>query len=680
MATGKKAFEGKSQASLMAKILETDPPPMVTLVPMTPPALDRLVKRCLAKDPDRRWQSSGDLCEELKWIAEQGQGPQGAAASSASTRGSGERFAWIVAGVAFLIAAAAITSLFLSRRTVQPARAVRFTVAPPEKQTLPELADNVQAMSISPDGSKLAFVAMDSTSRFSLWVQDLDSQTARQLPGTDDAWSPFWSPDGQYIAFSTNNTLKKISVSGDSVESIATLPNMEMGTWNRNGDILVSSGYGFGHPILRVSSGGGPPTPITSLDFSVQASHRWPRFLPDGKHFLYTTIGQTSAASGIFVGALNSKETKQILNVNSIALYSPPGFLLFVRAGTLFAQPFDADRLELTGNAISVAQNVQFSATTGTAGIAVSDNGVLIYREVPKNGQFKLAWVDRKGIEQPLAAPPHTYRNPRLSPDGRRVAVTIDEQGSQEWLFDLGRSTLTRLTFEGNYNGGMAWSPDGKKIAFGSDRSGARNLFWEMADGSGVAERLAMAQTGGQVASSWSPDGQFLAFEQSKQAAGYDISVVRLADKKVQPFQAKATPFNEIAPRFSPDGRWLAYASDESGRYEIYVQPFPGPGGKSQVSTEGGTEPVWARNGELFYRSGNKMMVVETNTRTNFSASAPKMLFEGHFASYQTVPSFDVTPDGQRFLVSNPTGAARAEISVVLNWTDELKQKAGAGK
>jgi len=284
---------------------------------------------------------------------------------------------------------------------------------------------------------------------------------------------------------------------------------------------------------------------------------------------------------------------------------------------------------------------------------------------------------ERKGGEQPLPARPHAYRNPRLSPDGQRVAITIDELGSQEWLLDIGRGTLTRLTFEGSYNGAIAWTPDGKRIAFGTDRAGARNLFWQLADGSGGAERLA-ASDHGDIASSWSPDGQTLAYEEATPGAGYDLWVYRLSDHKTQPFLQ--TRFNEIAPRFSPDGRWLAYASDESGRYEIYVQPYPGPGGKWQISTDGGTEPVWARNGELFYRNGDKMMAVETNTKSTFSADKPNLLFERHYATYNTMPAYDVTPDGQRFLLAKTGGQAPEEINVVLNWVEELKQKAPTGK
>ena len=314
---------------------------------------------------------------------------------------------------------------------------------------------------------------------------------------------------------------------------------------------------------------------------------------------------------------------------------------------------------------------------TAKAAVTVSANGVLAYRLVPTAAQNKLVWVDRKGTEQPLAAPPHAYRNPRLSPDGQRVAVTIDELGTQEWLLDIERGTLTRLTFEGSYNGALAWTPDGKRVAFGSDRAGQRNLFWQLADGSGGTERLATSDRS-QVASSWSPDGQTLAFEQTNPGTGYDLLVYRLGDRKVETFLQ--TRFNEIAPKFSPDGRWLAYVSDESGRNEVYVQPYPGPGGKWQISTEGGTEPVWARNGELFYRNGDKMMAVGTNTKANFSADTPKVLFEGHYATYNTMPAYDVTPDGQRFLLAKTAEQGPQEISVVLNWTEELKQKATAAK
>jgi eukaryotic-like serine/threonine-protein kinase len=678
MATGKKAFEGRSQASLIAKILETDPPPISSLQPVTPPALDRLVKKCLAKEPEKRWQAASDVCDELKWIVDQGQGPQAAAPASVgiAKRGVRERLGWLVAAIAILVAVVLVAAVLYFRRSPSEVRAVHFTVAPPEKQTFADFANIPSYLSISPDGSKLAFVAVDSTGHFELWLRDLDSPIAQPILGTDNAWAPFWSPDSRFIAFTAGPSLKKVPVNGGPAETLTASPANGGGTWNRDGVILFSTGPGS--PILRVPSAGGSATPVTSVDASrQQLGQVWPYFLPDGKHFLYLGISSNSENTGIYAGSLDSKETKLILKANSFALYSPPGYLLFNRTGTLLAQPFDADRLELKGDAIPIAEGVQFAALNGKAAVAASANGVLAFRLVPTNAQIKLVWVDRKGTQQPLAVPPHAYRNPRLSPDGQRVGVTIDELGSQEWLLDIARGTLTRLTFEGSYNGALAWMPDGNRIAFGSDRAGPRNLFWQLADGSGGVERLTTSDRG-QVASSWSSDGQALAFQQSNPGTGFDLLVFRLSDRKVQPFLQ--TRFNEIAPRFSPDGRWLAYASDESGRYEIYVQPYPGPGGKWQISTEGGTEPVWARDGELFYRSGDKLMVVETTTRSSFSAGNPKVLFEGHYASYQTMPSYDVTADGQRFVFLNAGEETRAEISVVLNWTEELKQRALTGK
>jgi serine/threonine protein kinase len=676
MATGKKAFEGKSQASLIAKILETEPAPISTLQPMTPPALDRLVRKCLAKDPDDRWQSARDLTDELKWIAEQSHSPQPTVGTPAPARQTTRaKFFWIATVVA-LVAAAAVAAVFYLRRAPGEQRSFRFAVAPPEKHTLPVLTGAPSFLSISPDGTKLAFVAIDSSGHAMLWVRDLDSQTSQSIPGTDDAQVPFWSPDSRFIAFSDNSSLKKVAVSGGPVQVIAATQALGGGTWNRDG-VIVFAPATLGGAILQVPASGGSPALITKLDPQEQTAHTWPSFLPDGKHFLYLARTPDPNSGVIYVGSLDSKENKQLLKLTSSALYAAPGYLLFARAGTLLAQPFDADRLELKGDAIPIAQGVQFSALNGKAGVAVSDNGVLAYRVAPSTGQLRLVFVDRKGAEQPLTAPPHAYRNPRLSPDGQRVAVTIDEGGSQEWLLDISRGTLSRLTFEGSYNGGTAWTPDGKRITFGSNRGGQRNLFWQSADGSGAAERL-MTDDNVQIASSWSHDGQLLLFEETGAGTGYDVWTYRTSDHKAQPLLNSR--FNEIGPRFSPDGHWMTYASDESGRYEVYVQPYPGPGGKWQISAEGGTEPIWAGNGELFYRNGEKLMVAQTTVRPTFSAGTPKTLFEGSYAIYQSIPDYDVSPDAQRFLFLNTGNEARAEISVVVNWTEDLKQRSAPAK
>jgi dipeptidyl aminopeptidase/acylaminoacyl peptidase len=346
------------------------------------------------------------------------------------------------------------------------------------------------------------------------------------------------------------------------------------------------------------------------------------------------------------------------------------------------AVPFDAKRQTVTGAAVLVAQGVLTNAGNGATQYSISDAGLLVYASGgAEAGQNALVWVDRKGAEQPLPAPPRAYFFPRLSPDGGRLAVTIQEGGEQIWLYELRRETLTRLTFEGTINAMGAWTPDGQRIAFNSNKEGgALGLVWQRADGSGGLERLTTSQFT-QAPNSFSPDGQALAFMQIAPKTGFDIWVLRISDHKAQPFLQ--TPSTETAPVFSPDGHWLAYVSNESGRNEIYVRPYPGPGGKYQISTAGGTEPVWNPKGkELFYRNGNKMMVVEVTAQPKFSAGEPRMLFEGQYLPTPlTFPDYDVSRDGQRFLMLKPAGQAQAstQINVVLNWTEELKRLVSAG-
>jgi Tol biopolymer transport system component len=328
-------------------------------------------------------------------------------------------------------------------------------------------------------------------------------------------------------------------------------------------------------------------------------------------------------------------------------------------------------------------EGVLQSGFSGSAQYSVSATGSLAYVSGGvQSAQCSLVWVGLNAAEQLVAAPAHAYVNPRLSPDGRRIAMVITESESQIWQYDLTRETLTRLTFEGDVNTTPLWTPDGKRIAFNSNKEGPLNIFWQLADGSGGLERLTTGEYP-QAPSSWSPDGQLLAFIEVNPTTGVDIWVLRLSDRKAQPFLR--TPFNETTPRFSPDSHWLAYISDESGRFEVYVQPYPGPGGKWQISTEGGTEPIWNPNGrELFYRSSDKIMAVEITTQPSFSAGKSKAVVEGpYLPTPATLSNYDVSPDGQRFLMLKPSESAEAaptQINVVLNWFEELKQKVPAGK
>ena len=416
-----------------------------------------------------------------------------------------------------------------------------------------------------------------------------------------------------------------------------------------------------------------------------EPTHRWPEFLPGGRAVLFTAgrSGITFSNAQIAAQTVGSGERTDLVQGASNARYALSGHLVYAQAGNLMAVPFDSQRLKVTGAAAPVAEDVLQSPTTGAAQYSISATGSLVYVPGSIQGtQSRLVWVSRNGTEQVLAAPPHSYLFPHLSPDGRRVAVSIIEQESQTWLYDLSRETLSRFTFEGSQNYNSVWTPDGKRVAFESNNSGVPNIFWQLADGSGGLERLTTSPYINAPVS-WSPDGQLLAFGEINTTAGQNVWILRMNDRKALPFHR--TGSNENEPRFSPDGRWLAYISDESGRVEVYVQPYPGPGGKWQISTEGGTEPVWNPNGrELFYRNGDKMMTVDISTQPGFAASTPRMLFEGRYEQPPVpVHNFDVSPDGQRFLMLKPVEqeqAAPTKINVVLNWFEELKQKVPTGK
>jgi serine/threonine-protein kinase len=384
----------------------------------------------------------------------------------------------------------------------------------------------------------------------------------------------------------------------------------------------------------------------------------------------------------VAVHSIGTSQRRNLIQGGTQPRYAPTGHLVYAQGGSLIAVPFDLQRLTSTGTPIPVMEGVLQSAVTGAAQYSISGTGSLVYISGGiQSAQERLVWVSRNGAEQPLAAPARAYLGPRVSPDDRRIAVAIEEQETQIWQYDLLRDRLTRFTFEGNSNLVPVWTPDGKRIGFISNKEGPQNLFWQLADGSGGSERLTTNDYT-QVPHSWSPDGQLLAFVEVSPTTGWDIWVLRVGDRKAQPFLR--TQFNESVPRFSPDGRWIAYISNESGRFEIYVQPYPGAAGKWQISTEGGTEPVWNPNGrELFYRSGNKMMAVDITTQSGFAAGNPRTLFEGRYEPAPiTNPNYDVSPDGQRFLMVKPVEREQAvptQINVVLNWFEELKRRVPVG-
>ena len=674
MVTGQRAFQGKSQLSVASAILEKEPTPISTVQPLTPPALDRAIRRCLAKDPEDRWQTVRDLLLELKWIAEGGSQVAVAPLGTAKTIGARWRRTLLWGLVSLLLAA--VTGFAIWNLKPSPPQPVSRTVITlPPGQRLAAL--DQPAVALSPDGTRLAYVAIQGSAQQQLYLRAMDSLDARAIPGTAGATAPFFSPDGQWLGFFAGNKLKKVPVSGGAVLTLGETTFSGGASWGGQG--MIAFAPSWASVLQLMSDAGGTPQRLTRLEKG-EFSHRWPELLPGGKAVLFASTESSFnwASANVAVEMVGTDKRRNLIQSATNPRYASSGHLVYAQEGGLTAVPFNHQKLAVMGAAVPVVEGVLQSRASGAAQYSFSATGSLVYVSggIEEDNQ-KLVWVTRNGTELLSAFPTHSYIFPRLSPDGVRVAVGIAEREAQVWLHDLSRETLTRLTFEGNRNLNSIWAPDGKRIAYVSNKDGPGNIYWQRADGSGGMERLTSSEYT-QVPMSWSPDGQLLAFMENNPTTGYDIWVLRLSDHKAQPFLR--TPFNESVPRFSPDGRWLTYISNESGRYEIYVRPYPGPGGKLQISTEGGTEPTWNPNGsELFYRSGNKMMAVAITTRPSFTASKPRVLFEGRYEpSPATTPNYDISLDGQRFLMLKPNqqeASAPTQINVVLNWFEELKRR-----
>jgi Tol biopolymer transport system component/tRNA A-37 threonylcarbamoyl transferase component Bud32 len=671
MATGNKAFTGKSQASLITAIMSSYPPPISTIEPMTPPALDRVVKTCLAKDADDRWQTAHDLMLELQWIAEGG-ARTGGAEGVASHRKSRERLAWIVAGVLLLLLLVALPFIISHlRHGPFDTRAVRFLVQAPD-------GSSVVSLTISPDGRRLAFVTNDSSGRRRLWVQPLDSLTAQPLADADSvAALPFWSPDSRFIAFSTEGRLKKIDAAGGTAQTLVShAENTGMfrgGSWGRDGSIIFAGGPTDG--LYRVSDGGGEATAVTTLDQARENSHRWPQFPPDGRHFLYFSR-QTPEKNGIYVGSLDSKETKRILDTDFNAVYAEPGYLLFMRESALMAQPFDADSLKLTGDAFQLADQVAVRTLDQMSLCSVSESGVLVYRSGGEAVNSELNWRDRTGKKISQVGPVGNYWSIWLSPDEKRVAVERLERGTGDiWLMDIARNIPTKFTFDPGWEFAPVWSPDGRIVFSSTKGVGPPNLYVKPASGSSN-EELLLESNSVKIATDWSSDGKLILYSEENAKGKNDLWVLPLEGDRT-PRPLVRDEFNKWGAKFSPDDKWVAYVSDKSGRAEVYIQPFPGPGEKYQVSTSGGFNPSWRRDGkELLYISNDrKLMALEWNAGATFEPGLPKALFDIRTRGGGSRTIYAVSSDGQRFLTNDRfESSTPSPITVVLNWTADLKR------
>jgi Tol biopolymer transport system component/predicted Ser/Thr protein kinase len=682
MATGKKAFEGKSQASLIAAILEREPPAMSSLQPMTPPALDRVVKKCLAKEPEKRWQAASDVCDELKWISEGGSqaGVQAPSVTSHKNPLGDARPAWFVA-VFFFLTVLVLGFFAYFHHAPEQARAIRFSLFPPDKWRLAGTGAVTTGASapvaISPDGQRVAFVAASADGKTLLWVRSLDALTAQDLAGTESATSPFWSPDSRSVGFFAGGKLRRIDVSGGPPITLCDAPDNRGGTWSRDG-VIVFAPTNIS-ALQKVSASGGVPTAATVLGQG-ELGHIRPGFLPDGRHFLYSTIAPRPGSGGpIYLGSLDSAERKLLLNATSAnALYSQ-GNLLFLRDTTLVAQPFDARRLVLTGEASPIADQIRISGSMQPyAYFSASENGALAYQMGAETANSQLLWFDRTGKQIGVLGDSAAYTDLELSPDGKRASVSIPDEGKGRniWLYDVVRGLRTRFTFDSADQFTSTWSPDGGRIVFNSRRNGSLDLYQKAASGAG-GEEPPLEDNLDKFPMSWSPDGKFILYVSSGPSRGNDLFVLPFTgDRKPSPFLQ--TQFSEPEGRISPDGRWVGYSSNESGRNEIYVASFPGSGGKWQISTAGGTFPRWRRDGsEIFYLGpDNKLMVASVSSKgVGFEVGSVKLLFATRIVTGGSY-KYDVSPDGQRFLLvgAAPEQAASSPITIVLNWTAGLRK------
>jgi Tol biopolymer transport system component len=667
MATGRRAFEGKSQASLIAAIIEREPTPPSQLMPLLPPALDRVVQQCLTKDRDERIQTAHDVKLQLQWIAEAGS-QAGVPTPVAARRRSRERLAWIVA-LAAGVAAIALGGVLLLRHVPEPAGA-RFSIGP-EAGAL-----NIRWPRLSPDGRLLAYLASDSARVTRIWIRPVGAFAATPLPGTENAGRPFWSPDSRSLAFvSGDRQMKRIAVGGGPAQLVGELTRGADGCWGARGVILFDGA--LTDSIRQIPADGGEVTPATRIDRARgELYHAWPTFLPDGKRFLFLAGRSGIQASMLKLGRLGSLESKEIGPIPSRVEYSPSGHLLYVQDGTLMARPFDAATARFTGGPFPVAEGAL--AVGDLAHISVSNTGAIAYGVGAGGDQAVLTFVDRNGRTLSQLGAPAAYGNPVLSPDGTRAAYELPDPSrlsADIWVRDLRRGIAARVTFDGAV--WPTWSPDGKRLAYSTTGGGAYAVLARASDGTGSVDTLYRSNVPAGP-TCWSADGKSLFL--GRYDSYYQLWVMPpIPGAKATCVQQ--TRFNDFNAQLSPDGRWLAYSTNETGRMEVFVQAYPGPGGKWRISTAGGGAPRWRADGrELFYRGpeGALMAVPIRAEGMGLDAGTPVILFQRRSpGAFPFRSSYDASPDGQRFLVNalmDDRGGGGA-INVVIGWAAERRKK-----
>jgi Tol biopolymer transport system component len=671
MLSGQRAFRGDTTADTMGAILMKDPPDLPVAEQHIPPALARIVDRCLEKTPAARFQSTRDLAFALESLSSHTQRAEVVEAiGAAPARRSRERLAWGVAALAVAGLVAAVVPLVLfSRRVPVAPEEMRLEVSTPP-------TSHPALMALSPDGRRLVFVAT-AENQTQLFLRDLASTTARPLAGTEGALYPFWSPDSRSVAFFSTGKLQRVDLAGGSVQTLAPAASPSGGSWNGDGTIIFAPVTGA--PLMRVSARGGEPVAVTRLALPAQTAHRAPRFLPDGRHFVY--FAQEVPVGALYLGTLDGLESVRLVDASSGAIYVPPGYLLFVRGVTLFSQPFDAGRLQLAGEPVPVAQQVPVEQ--GFAGVSAAAGGVVAFRTVASTSR-RLAWYDRSGKEiAAIGGLPEAAvlaGNPELSPDGTSVAFNAPGNANV-WLLNMTRDVATPLTVGSGSSSWPVWTPDGRRIIFRSTRKGPYDLYQRLTNGAGSDELLLQSPVT-KSPEDVSPDGRFLMYR-VLEVKSRDLWALPLqGDRK--PFPVVNTEFEEREGQFEPgSGRWIAYVSNASGRFEVYVQPFPGAGGKWQVSTAGGFQPRWRHDGkELFYLGLDGALkavsIMLAPDGQNVGVGKPIALFRPRIAE-GAIPGINrqqyaVTPDGQRFLVITEEEGSVAPVTVVLNWAGAAKR------
>ena len=686
MLTGRRAFRGETVSETLADVLKSEP--QWTALPAdTPARVRRIARHCLEKDSRQRVHDIADVRLALEGAFE-------TVAAEPPAVAIPRLRVWQRPAAAVTIAASIATTAGLAMWALTrsaappPARLLRFTVSPPSRESLAATNPNDPDVTISPDGTRIVYVAGGGGPQ-QLYMRVLDQLDARRLENLENPRTPFISPDGNWIGFfGEPNVLKKVTVNGGPAVTICAIDAGPRGaSWGAD-DTIVFATNATSTGLFRVSAGGGKAEMLTKPDPQKgEQDHYWPELLPGGRAVLFTILSASGAAqNAIAVLNLQTGQQKVLVPGGSYPRYVPTGHIVYGVEGTLRAVAFDPGRLEVRGSPVPVLQGV-VTKPSGAASFAVAQDGSLVYiaRGIQSAVERTLVWVDREGREESLKAPLRAYTSLRISPDGTRLALEVRDQANDIWIWDLGRATLTRLTVDAGFDGAPVWTPDGRRIVFSSDRGVATNanLYWQAADGTGAVERLMESESlSPAVASAFSPDGTRLLFTQPSPggATGLDIHILPLAGERRATTLVQTT-FEEGNAEVSPDGRWVAYESNESGRSEIYVRPFPNVDeGKWTVSTGGGAQPLWARNGrELFYvAQPARLMAASIQPGATFAAGDPRLLFEGRYARPGLRGTYDVAPDGRRFLMlkenESAPQTAPPELVVVPNWLEELKR------